>query len=123
MSFQRIDRISEQAHRDIDTIVRDELNDPRISGTYSITRVEVTRDLSFAKVYVSVLEDDKRKGLLEALKHAAGFIRKELAKRMMIRYAPQLIFVEDKNIEYGIHISKVLQDVVTNETNTESLDD
>ena len=54
MSFQRIDRIGEQARRDIDAIIREELHDPRITGTYSVTRVDVTRDLSYAKVYVSV---------------------------------------------------------------------
>lgn len=115
MSSYRIDRISEQARRDIDLIIREDLQDPRITGMYSVTRVEVTRDLSYAKVYVSVLEDDKRAPLLEALKGAAGFIRKELGRRMAIRHAPQLLFVEDKNIEYGIHISNVLKNVEINE--------
>lgn len=115
MSSHRIDRISEQARRDIDTIIREELQDPRITGMYSVTRVEVTRDLSYAKVYVSVLEDDKRAPLLEALKNAAGYIRKELGRRMAIRHAPQLLFIEDKNIEYGIHISNVLKNVEISE--------
>lgn len=111
MSFQRIDRISEQARRDIDAIIREELHDPRITGTYSVTRVDVTRDLSYAKVYVSVLEEDKRKDLIAALKHAAGYVRRELGRRMAIRHAPELIFVDDKNIEYGIHIASVLKNV------------
>jgi len=111
MSFQRIDRIGEQARRDIDAIIREELHDPRITGTYSVTRVDVTRDLSYAKVYVSVLEEDKRKDLIAALKHAAGFVRRELGRRMTIRHAPELIFVEDKNIEYGTYISNVLKNV------------
>ena len=107
-SYQRIDRISEEVRRELDAIIREELNDPRVDGTFSITRAEVTGDLRFAKVYVSVLEDDKRDGLMEALKNAKGFIRRSLGKRMIIRYAPELIFVSDKNIEYGVHIAKVL---------------
>ena len=61
---------------------------------------------------MSVLEDDKRDGLMEALKNAKGFIRRSLGKRMIIRYAPELIFVSDKNIEYGVHIAKVLSETI-----------
>ena len=111
-SYQRIDRISEEVRRELDAIIREELNDPRVDGTFSITRAEVTGDLRFAKVYVSVLEDDKRDGLIDALKNAKGFIRRSLGKRMIIRYAPELIFVSDKNIEYGVHIAKVLSETI-----------
>ena len=111
-SYQRIDRISEEVRRELDAIIREELNDPRVDGTFSITRAEVTGDLRFAKVYVSVLEDDKRDGLMDALKNAKGFIRRALGKRMIIRYAPELIFVSDKNIEYGVHIAKVLSETI-----------
>ena len=111
-SYQRIDRISEEVRRELDAIIREELNDPRVDGTFSITRAEVTGDLRFAKVYVSVLEDDKRDGLMEALKNAKGFIRRSRGKRMIIRYAPELIFVSDKNIEYGVHIAKVLSETI-----------
>ncbi len=113
MNYSRIDRISEQARRDLDQIIRDELNDPRITGTFSITRVDVTRDLSFAKVYVSVLEEENRKPLMAALKHASGYLRHALGKKMIIRYSPELTFVEDHNIEYGLHISNVLKNVLT----------
>ena len=109
-SYQRIDRISEEVRREVDAIIREELGDPRIGGTFSITRAEVTGDLRYAKIYVSVLEDDRRDELLEALKSAKGFIRRSLGKRMIIRYTPELIFVSDKNIEYGVHIAKVLAD-------------
>ena len=112
MSYQRIDRISEEVRREIDAIIREELGDPRISGTFSVTRAEVTGDLRYAKIYVSVLEDDRREDLMEALKNAKGFIRRALGKRMIIRYSPELIFISDKNIEYGVHIAKVLADTV-----------
>ena len=117
MSYQRIDRISEEVRREVDAIIREELHDPRVGGTYSVTRAEVTGDLRFAKVYVSVLEDDKRDGLMEALKNAKGFIRRSLGKRMIIRYTPELIFISDKNIEYGVHIAKVLADTIRPEEN------
>ena len=122
-SYQRIDRISEEVRRELDAIIREELNDPRVDGTFSITRAEVTGDLRYAKVYVSVLEDDKRDGLMDALKNAKGFIRRSLGKRMIIRYAPELIFVSDKNIEYGVHIAKVLADTVGTEAKTDESDE
>ncbi len=115
MSYQRIDRISEEVRREVDAIIREEMHDPRIIGTYSITRADVTRDLRYAKIFVSVLEDDKRDSLMEALKNARGYIRHALGKRMIIRYTPELIFVSDKNIEYGVHIAKVLADSVGTE--------
>jgi len=110
-NFQRIDRISEEVRREVDRIIREELNDPRIAGTFSITRAEVTRDLRFAKIFVSVLEDDKRDDMLKALKIAAGYIRRELARGIVIRQSPELTFVKDENIAYGVHIAKVLADV------------
>jgi len=106
--FQRTDRISEEVRRELDAIIREELNDPRVDGTWSITRTEVTGDLKFAKVYVSVLEEEKREPLLAALKNAKGYLRRALGKRMIIRSSPELIFISDKNIEYGVHIAKVL---------------
>ena len=108
MSYQRIDRISEEVRREVDRIIREELNDPRVSGTFSVTRAEVTGDLRYAKIYVSVLEDDRREALMEALKSAKGFIRRSLGKRMIIRYSPELVFVNDRNIAYGAHIAQVL---------------
>ena len=118
-SYQRIDRISEEVRREVDAIIREELGDPRIGGTFSITRAEVTGDLRYAKIYVSVLEDERREELLEALKSAKGFIRRSLGKRMIIRYSPELICIGDKNIEYGVHIAKVLADTVRAEDSTD----
>lgn len=110
MAYQRIDRISEQVRHEVDRIIREEVSDPRVQGTFSITRAEVTRDLRYAKIYVSVLEDDKRDDLMKALKSAAGFIRRSLGKNMLIRYAPELQFISDQNIAYGVHIAKMLAD-------------
>lgn len=121
MSYQRIDRISEEVRREVDAIIREELHDPRISGTYSITRTEVTGDLRYARIYISVLEDEKRDALLDALKNARSYIRHSLGRRMIIRYTPELIFISDKNIEYGVHIAKVLaENAVTKEHSHDS---
>lgn len=122
MSYNRIDRISEEVRREVDRIIREDLSDPRVGGTFSVTHAEVTRDLRHAKIYVSVLEDDKREGMMAALKKAAGFIRRELGHNIIIRYSPELTFVSDENIAYGVHIAKVLADAqktegVTNEEN------
>ena len=122
-SYQRIDRISEEVRREVDAIIREELGDPRIDGTFSITRAEVTGDLRYAKIYISVLEDDKRDDLMAALKNAKGYIRRSLSKRMIIRYTPELTFVSDKNIEYGVHIAKVLAETLGTEESTDDRDE
>lgn len=123
MSYQRIDRISEQVRREVDRIIRERLSDPRIHGTFSVTRAEVTRDLRYAKIYVSILEEADRAPMMAALKKAAGFVRHELGQSMIIRYAPEILFEEDHNIEYGIHIASVLRQVrPEEETNDESSD-
>lgn len=114
MSSFRIDRISEEVRHAIDAIIR-EMNDPRIGGTYCVTRADVTRDLRFAKVYVSILEEEKADEMIKALKKAAGFIRRELGMRVDLRYTPELLFERDRNIAYGVHIAQVLRDVAPQE--------
>ncbi len=111
MSSFRIDRISEEVRHAVDAAIRT-LNDPRVSGTYAVTRADVTRDLRYAKVYVSVLEDDKADGLMQALKNAAGYLRREVGRQVDLRYTPELIFERDRNIAYGSHIAQVLREVV-----------
>lgn len=107
----RNDRIAEEMRKGIDRIIRDDVDDPRLKGTYSVTRVDVTRDLRYAKVHISVLEEEYRADVLKALAGAAGFIRHELAARIRLRYTPELIFVNDDNIAYGIHIANLIRQV------------
>ena len=121
-AYDRIDRISEEIRRNVDKIIREDVRDPRVTGTWSITRADVTRDLRYAKIRVSVLEEEQRKPLLKALKNAAGFIRRELGKNLRLRYTPELLFEEDDNIAYGVHIASILADVKPEdrpETNSE----
>jgi ribosome-binding factor A len=110
VSYQRIDRISEEVRREVDAILREQLHDPRIKGTFSVTRAEVTRDLRYAKIRISILEEEDREPMMAALKSARGFVRHELGKRMIIRYAPEIIFELDHNIEYGVHIATLLKE-------------
>ena len=123
MSYNRIDRISEEVRREVDRIIREDVNDPRTTCTFSITHADVTRDLRYGKIYVSVLEDDKRAGMMEALKKAAGFIRRELGHNIIIRYSPELTFVSDENIAYGVHIAKVLADAQKTENHHDEDDE
>lgn len=114
----RIDRISEEVRREVDQIIREQIRDPRVTGTWSITRADVTGDLRYAKIRVSVLQEEYRAPLLKALKSAAGFIRRELGRSLQLRYLPELIFESDENIAYGIHISSLLANVLPNEEKT-----
>ncbi len=111
MHFDRIDRISEEVRREVDRILREDVRDPRVSGTWSVTRAEVTRDLRYAKIRVSILEEDLRAPMLKALKSAAGFVRRELGHKMDLRYTPEILFEVDDNIAYGVHISALLRGV------------
>ena len=121
--FHRSDRISDQVRREVDQIIRNQLSDPRITGTFSVTRAEVTRDLRYAKIYVSILEEDKAAGVMAALKGAAGFVRRELGKNMVIRYTPEIIFQLDQNIAYGVHIADVLSKVRAKEVEGNDTDE
>ena len=111
-AYDRIDRISEEVRRELDKIIREDVRDPRVGGMFSIVRCEVTRDLKFCKVRVSVLEVDKREPMIAALKNAAGFIRRELGHRVQLRYTPELIFELDTNIEYAARINEILKNSV-----------
>ncbi len=116
LSKFRIDMISEEIRREADKIIREDMHDPRLGGTYCITRAEVTRDLRYAKMYVSILEDDKAAGVMAALQSGAGFIRRELGHRLSLRYTPELQFVHDQNIAYGVHVASILRDIVPDKT-------
>ena len=101
-------RVNEAVRQELSTLISLEVKDPRVDMMTTVTRAVVATDLKTCKVYISVLEDEKREPLMAALKNAKGYIRRELGKKMIIRHSPELIFVSDKNIEYGVHIAKVL---------------
>lgn len=108
MAKERINKINEEVRRELSAILR-EVKDSRIPMMTSIVAVNVTNDLSYAKVYVSVMGDESvQKKALEGLKSAAGFMRREVGRRISIRHTPELIFEIDHSIEHGAHINEVL---------------
>lgn len=114
-NYQRTDRISEEIKKNLSDIIRD-LKDPRIPAMTSIVAVEVSRDLRYAKVYVSVLGDEKeKKDAISGLKSAAGFIRREIGERVLLRTLPEFSFVLDTSIEHGAHINALLHSVIKDE--------
>jgi len=112
MSAIRSDRMNEEVKKTVMSVIRD-MKDPRISPMTTLTTVEVTRDLKYAKLRVSVYDQDDavRKGTVDALNHAAGFIAREVGQRMLIRRVPALKFLLDDSIAYSVHISKLINDL------------
>lgn len=122
MPTNRINRIEEEVKRALSKIIMTEVKDDRLSPLTSITSVEITPDLKFAKVFVSVTEDDKqRKKTLDALNHAASFIRTRLAKSINIRRTPQLTFELDTSVDYSMKINKLLNEVKEKDKKTENV--
>lgn len=108
-------RINGEVQRELSVLISRELKDPRINPMTSVVAVEVAPDLKRAKVYISVLGDEEsRKDTLAGLKSAAPFMRGQLAKSINLRNTPELLFVMDQSIEYGVHMSKLIDDVNRN---------
>lgn len=109
--MSRRDRVAEAIKKEASLIIHDELNDPRL-GFVTVTKVEVTEDLRYAKIFFSVLgKDQDYKKTQEALDSALGFIRRLIAQRINLRLAPEIIFKEDRSIEYSIKIEEVLNEI------------
>ncbi|OOB79746.1 MAG: ribosome-binding factor A [Epulopiscium sp. Nele67-Bin001] len=114
MANQRIMRVNEEIKREIAELVREEIKDPRVNGTMvSVTAVETTSDLKSAKIFISVLQEDKQSEVIEALQAASKFIRKEVAKRLNLRNTPELTFKADDSIAYGMKMSQVIHEVMS----------
>lgn len=109
----KIDRIASQMLKEISYVLASEVKDEDIRFV-TVTDVKVTNDLSFAKVYVTVLKEDKIAETMKALKNASGFIRKELAERLEIRHIPELEFVYDESIAYGKKIENIIKNIHEN---------
>lgn len=118
MAKYRGGRINEEIKKNVSSIIQNKVKDPRISSLVSVTRVEVTRDLSYAKVFISVFGDEKSKGdTVKALKSSAGFIRSELAHLVRIRHIPQILIELDESFERGMHINSLLTKIKKNDGN------
>lgn len=105
-------RVNSEVQREMSQIIREDLKDPRIHPMTSVMSVEVTPDLKFAKIFVSVLGDDEAKEkTMEGLKKSASYARHQLARRMNLRNTPELTFVLDNSIEYGVMMSKRIDEL------------
>ncbi len=108
----RIVRISEEIKRALANILRDDIKDPRMPSFVTVMRVDVTRDLKYAKAYISVMgSDEDKKNCLAALKSATGYIRREIGRRVIIRAIPEITFIIDDSVDYGFKIDKLLNEI------------
>ena len=109
MANNRIGRINEEIQRELSTLIRS-VKDPRVTGMISVTSVDTTPDLKFAKIYISVLDKSDCTQVLKGLKSASGWLRRELGRALQLRYTPELTFVRDDSIDQGAHILDMLRD-------------
>ena len=113
---ERTNRIAEEMKKEISGIIQNELKDPRLPKLISITSLNVTKDLRYAKVYISVLgSDEEKKNAINGLRCAAGFIRREVGHRVQMRYTPELQFELDNSIEQGAYITKLINQTMKSE--------
>ena len=112
----RQEKLGELIAVELSELLRTRVKDPRV-GFASITHVEVSGDLRHAKIFVSVMgTDDERAATMQALKHATGFLRHELAERIVLRYMPELVFKLDTSIEQGSRILELIRQVENEQT-------
>ena len=109
MASNRIGRINEEIQRELSALIP-AVKDPRVSGMISVTAVETTPDLRYAKAYISVLDKENGERVLKGLRSASGWLRRELGRSLNLRYTPELTFVRDDSINKGAHILEMLRD-------------
>ena len=108
MASNRIGRINEEIQRELASLIPN-VKDPRVSGLISVTAVDTTPDLRYAKIYISVLDKSDCAQVLKGLKSASGYLRRELGRALQLRYTPELTFVRDDSIDQGAHILDMLR--------------
>ena len=120
--FDRVDRQTEEIRRGMDSVIRNQVKDPRIPEVFSITNVELARDLKHCKVMVSAMtaSAEEKKDMLKALRSAIGFIRRALGKEVIMRAIPELHFEIDDSIEYSVHINQLLRSISTEKKDEEA---
>ena len=108
----RIGRIDEEYRKELSQIISYDLKNPNVTGMISVTKVKVTPDLKYAKVYISILNSKNIKDKMDGLKKSSGFIRSELARRINLRNTPELVFEIDDSLEYGAKIDSILKEII-----------
>ena len=120
MASNRINRINEEIQKELSNLLRT-VKDPRVQDTMiSITRVETTPDLRYTKVYVSFLQSDKAEGAMKGLKSAAGYLRRQLASGLNLRYAPEIVWALDDSITYGAKMLNLINSLGVTHDDEES---
>ena len=119
MASNRIGRINEEIQKELSSSIRN-LKDPRVQNTMiSITHVEATPDLRYAKIYVSFLQEDKAADAMKGLKSASGYLRRELSSALQLRYTPELVWALDDSITYGAKMMKLINSLDTGSNSEE----
>lgn len=107
----RMERVNTEIKREISNIINYDLKNPNITGIISVTKVKTSPDLKSARVYISMLNCKSKKNTLDGIKNATGYIRSEIAKRINLRYTPELNFEVDDTMEYGARIENILKQI------------
>ena len=107
----RLGRVNEELKKELSQIINYELKNPDVTGMISVTKVKVTPDLKYAKVYVSILNSKNLKKTLQGLKDSSGFMRSRIAKTVNLRITPELVFEYDDSIVYGEKIDAILKEI------------
>ena len=113
----RMDKINEELRKELSIIIDTDLKNPHITGMISVTKVKTSPDLRYARVYISLLNCKNVKETLDGLKSASGFMRTELARRVNLRYTPELRFEIDDSMEYGARIENILKEILPDKEN------
>jgi len=111
---ERLNRVNEELKRELSTVINYELKNPNVTGMISVTRVKITPDFKYAKVYVSILNSNNIEKTMQGLKESSGFFRSRIAKDINLRITPELVFELDDSLEYGERIDSILKELKLN---------
>lgn len=107
----RMNKINEELKKVIGSVINNQLKNPRLTGLISVTKVQTTPDLRYARVYISMFNEKSKKETLSILKRSAGFVRSEVARKVNLRMTPELVFLLDDSMEYGSRIDEILSKI------------
>jgi ribosome-binding factor A len=111
MAGFRTDRVAEQIKKEASDVILNHIKDPRIYGFITVTKVKVSKDLRYARVYVSIYSNDKEKNeIFEGLKNAEGYLRREIGQRVRLKFTPEIFLELDDSIEYSAKIARKLKE-------------
>lgn len=108
----KLERVNEELKRELSNIINYELKNSKVTGIISVTKVSVTPDFRYARVWITALNCKNKKETLLGLKQSAGFIRSSIAKKVNMRITPEFVFEFDESIEYGVRIDSILHEIM-----------